>query len=169
MTKKRILSLLSICILIGMSSCKSTPVNTMSSFYSKNVECVGSDIYGNEVIQTKVLAKSKKEAMLKAQDKALETILFSGIIDGSKDCSIKPLLGGANVAENNKTYFDSFFKKNGQFKKFVNVQNTTSTSVEVRNGVKYEMYSVEVKVMRKALENKLIKDNILIKKSTDEK
>lgn len=154
---------------IGMISCKSTPSNTMSSFYSKSVECVGVDIYGNEIVQTKVLAKSQKEALLKAQDKALETVLFLGLVDEVKGCFSKPLIGGANVRERNKSYFDDFFKKRGSYKKFVSVQNVKVISNEIRNGVKYDMYGIEVNVARKDLENKLVKDNIIIKHTTNEK
>lgn len=151
-------------ILIGalllLSSCASKPGPSISSFYTKEIECAGKDAFGNESYYVTITHNSKKEATFKAQERALHVMLFEGHLDNLGQCTQKPILGGSNRYEKNKAFFDGFFKKKRSYRKYTDTTLLTTGSAQYKQGEKQQTYRFKVTVDRQKLEKKLEKKKL---------
>lgn len=134
----------------------------VSGYYSYEVECIGNQMDGVQVLKAWGSGSSMKMAIEAAKKEAIDALLFKGIRKGKSVCSMKPIIVKVNAKEVYADYFESFYGKRGLYKKFVKTTKQgflkkSSTSSNDGN----VSYSVTVYVDIKKLKRQLINDNIL--------
>ena len=143
-----------------LSACVSKPGPSLSSFHTKEIDCAGKDAFGKESYYVTITDSNKKEAAYKAQERALYVMLFEGYLDNQGQCTQKPILGGANRYEKNKSFFEDFFKKKKSYRKYTVAEQLTTGSAQYKQGEKQQTYRFKVTVDRQKLEQKLSKKNL---------
>lgn len=160
--KMQKLLLLSFMVLI-FAQCKTTT----PSFYNYNTQCLSVELDGSQTLKAWGKGRSWKDAADQAKKNAVRDVIFKGILDGSDECKVKPLLMEVNAEEKYEAYFAAFFKDGGDYKNFVSLKDERIDRHIIRDkefrNKDQSIYSVVVRVLRKDLEEKLIQDNILKK------
>ena len=156
------LLLLSLVIAL-FTQCKTTT----PSFYNYKTECLGVELDGSQTLKAWGKGRYWKDAADQAKKNAVRDVIFKGILDGSDECKMKPLLMEVNAEEKYEDYFANFFKDGGEYTKFISLKDERIPRHIIRKkdfrNKDQSTYSVVVRVLRKDLEQKLIKDNILKK------
>jgi hypothetical protein len=150
-------------VIVFFTQCKTT----VPSFYNYKTECLGVELDGSHTLKAWGKGRYWKDAADQAKKNAVRDVIFKGILDGSDECKVKPLLMEVNAEEKYQDYFAKFFKDGGEYKKFVSLKDERihrriHRTRDSRNQDQ-STYSVVVRVLRKDLEQKLINDNILKK------
>lgn len=146
--------------LIVVGGCKTS--NDVSGFYSREIECMGSELDGSVTLKTWGRGKNKSDALEQAKKEAVNAVLFTGIRNGKPDCDTRAVLNAPNIRQNKSDYFNRFFADGGDYKKFVSDKDETSgqrEKVESRDGE--VMYGFIIRVMRSELQKQMIRDGIL--------
>ncbi len=149
-------------ISLTMWSCK-TP-ETVSGYYNYEVECLGNEYDGSQIVKTRGTGRDRKEAEANARKNALHDIMFKGVRNGTSDCSSRPLIVKPNAEENNEVYFKRFFSEGGIYSKFVSlhreplIDRNFKTNPRSNSKVAYAMV---LKVNVSSLKSHLIKDQII--------
>jgi hypothetical protein len=156
------LLLLSLVVFL-FTQCKTTT----PSFYNYKTECLGVELDGSQTLKAYGIGRYWKDAADQAKKNAVRDVIFKGILDGSTECRVRPLLMEVNAEEKYEDYFAKFFKDGGEYKKFVSLKDERINRHVYRKrdfrNKDQSTYSVVVRVLRKDLEQKLINDNIIKK------
>jgi len=150
-------------VVLLFTQCKTTT----PSFFNYKTECLGVELDGSQTLKAWGKGRYWKDAAEQAKKNAVRDVIFKGILDGSDECKVKPLLMEVNAEEKYEDYFAKFFKDGGEYKKFVSLKDErihrhVYRERDFRNKDQ-STYSVVVRVLRKDLEQKLINDNIIKK------
>jgi hypothetical protein len=150
-------------VVLLFTHCKTTT----PSFYNYKTECLGVELDGSQTLKAWGIGRYWKDAADQAKKNAVRDVIFKGILDGSNECKVKPLLSEVNAEEKYEDYFAKFFKDGGEYKKFVSLKDERINRHVYRKrdfrNKDQSTYSVVVRVLRKDLEQKLINDNIIKK------
>lgn len=159
--KKTLIAGLGACAVLMLSGCK-TPTEISSEYasYGFETECLGLDPDGSQTLRTWGNGISKSKAIEQARRNAVETVIFKGITAGTGDCSKRPLVNEANARERYEDYFNSFFRADGAFNRYVTLEEKRTSRIKSKN-TSQEAWSVVVKVDRSALRQRLISDNVI--------
>jgi len=156
------LLLLSLAIVL-FTQCKTT----VPAFYNYKTECLGVELDGSHTLKAWGHGRYWKDAADQAKKNAVRDVIFKGILDGSDECKVKPLVPEVNAEEKYEDYFAKFFKDGGEYKNFVSLKDERIPRHIYRKrdsrNQDQSTYSVVVRVLRKDLEQKLINDNIIKK------
>ncbi|GHT12877.1 hypothetical protein AGMMS4956_08170 [Bacteroidia bacterium] len=122
------------------------------------IEPVGVGAQGTYLIKVWSYSKKTVVAMEQAKKNAVHGIIFKGFTGGSGLTSQKPMAPNANVFEEHKDYFESFFANGGKYMQFVNISNSGAIAAgdRVKVGKEYKVgvvVSVNKDALRKELEN----------------
>ena len=101
-------------ILAGCSSKKS-----VSSYHSFESECLGVELDGSETLRAWGRGKNRTDAIEQAKKNAVRDVLFKGVVAGSRECSVRPLITEVNAQERYASYFNDFFRDGGEYLKYV--------------------------------------------------
>lgn len=142
-----------LCIVVACS-----PKKSIATYYSYKTECLRSELDGTEVFKTWGTGENEGEATQLALKNALNDILFNGITDGKKDCSMNPIVAEPNARKKYEEYFNGFFTKGG-YNNYISIDKSASI-VNKQSSNKYTVGLV-VTIMRSKLENKLKQDGII--------
>lgn len=162
MKKYKFLLLSVVIIFLGASGCK-TP-ETISGYYTYELECLGNELDGGQIVKTWGTGRDRKEAEANARKKVLHEIIFKGVRNGTADCLARPLVSAPNAEENNELYFRRFFSEEGIYTRFVSLHREPffdknfKTNPRSNNKVAYAMV---LKVDMASLKNHLIHDQII--------
>ena len=132
-------------ILAGCSSKKS-----VSSYHSFESECLGVELDGSETLRAWGRGKNRTDA-----------VLFKGVVAGSRECSVRPLITEVNAQERYASYFNDFFRDGGEYLKYVSMEDKKTNSNTKASNKTQISYSTTVRVLRSQLQQKLIEDKIL--------
>ena len=161
MKSKLIISLFIAIIIVVFCSCKTQT----ASFYTYKVECLGVELDGSQTLKSWGKGRYWKDAADQAKKNAVKEVIFKGILEGSDECKVQPLLTEVNAEEKYESYFNTFFKDGGEYTKFVSLKDERIPRHIIRTrdsrNQDYSVYSVVVRVLRTDLKQKLINDNIL--------
>lgn len=113
------------------------------------VSCLDCD-NGVQLLRAWGKGNNKSEALDRARKNALEAVIFQGISEGVRTCSPKPLLPGANVRENNRDFFRSFFEDKGMWKNFARLDEKRGSRLASKNST-IENWEASISVDRDAL------------------
>lgn len=103
-------------ILAGCSSKKS-----VSSYHSFESECLGVELDGSETLRAWGRGKNRTDAIEQAKKNAVRDVLFKGVVAGSRECSVRPLVTEVNAQERYASYFNDFFRDGGEYLKYVSM------------------------------------------------
>lgn len=143
-------SFLFVCTIALLAACNSPKeVSQAVATVDFKVSCLSCD-NGVQTLRAWGKGNNKSQAIDRARKNALEAVLFSGITDGAKSCSPKPLLPGANARENNRLFFNSFFAEKGQWQKFARLDEKRGSRLASKSNT-VENWEVSVSVDREAL------------------
>jgi hypothetical protein len=121
--------------------------------YTFDIECHKNNFDGTLVLKSFGLSNlNYKEALLEAKKRALYQIIFEGVSKGASDCVSLPILNDLNAKSKHEAYFNKFFKKNGEFNKYVEIKPST-------NNNKDKVFYLTIK--KSDLKAKLEEDGIL--------
>ena len=138
-------------ILAGCSSKKS--VSSYHSFESVFVQQVSERNAGISVCHVICVEQAKKNAV--------RDVLFKGVVAGSRECSVRPLVTEVNAQERYASYFNDFFRDGGEYLKYVSMEDKKTNSNTKASNKTQISYSTTVRVLRSQLQQKLIEDKIL--------
>ena len=124
-------------------------------------ECMGVELDGSQTLRSYGTGRNKSDAIEQAKKNAVYAVLFTGINSGSSECEMRPLLGGSNAREKYAKYFDAFFKDGGEYSHYISSDDEKTGSKSHKKTKTFVNYAVTVRVLRTALKEKLIADNIL--------
>ena len=105
--------------------------------------------------------KNRTDAIEQAKKNAVRDVLFKGVVAGSRECSVRPLITEVNAQERYASYFNDFFRDGGEYLKYVSMEDKkTNSNMKASNKTQIS-YSTTVRVLRSQLQQKLIEDKIL--------
>ena len=152
--RKIFIALLSALCFHQMACAKSYPFDMKHSY---NVEIVRVGSQGTKYLKVVRTAGSVNKAIDGAMQDAVAACIFAGVEGKENAGKIQPLLRGKDVYDNNKRFFDDFFKK-GKFMNYVKNVNSGYPSgednVKTNNGYRICLYVIVMyDKLRKYLEN----------------
>ena len=146
-------------LLLVLTGCGSK--QSVSSYHSFESECLGVELDGSETVRAWGRGKNRSDAIEQAKKNSVRDVLFKGIIAGSRECSVRPLLAEVNAQERYAYYFNDFFRDGGKYLNYVSMEDKkTSSNMKTSNKTQVS-YSITVRVLRSRLQQKLIEDKIL--------
>lgn len=127
-----------------------------AAFYNYEVECLGTGMDGTQLLKVWGYGKNKTEAVEQAKKDAVHAVIFKGVPTGKPGCMQRPLATKAGAEQQHNDYFQTFFKKNGPYLKFVTISNDGSIDPadRLKAGKKYKI-GVTVSVAHSALRKEL--------------
>lgn len=157
MKKSVIISMLALLLLSGCNASKK--IDSTYAYNDFEVKCVATD--GEyELLRSWGKGNDKKSSLVQARKNALRAVMFKGITGGVGGCRMHPIVTAVNAEENNREYFNNFFSENGQWSKFVKIDEKRGSRKLSRNK-EIENWEVTVAVDLNQLINHLRKDNII--------
>ncbi|MEI7596368.1 MAG: hypothetical protein WCK02_11520 [Bacteroidota bacterium] len=149
--------------IVSFSGCKTK--SKISGSYTHKTECMGVELDGSQTLKAWGSGRNRADAIEQAYKNAIRDVLFTGILEGKTECSVKPLVPEVNAQEKYEDYFNKFFADGGTYKEFVSEKDGSKYHIEVvkqrEKSGSQEMYGVVVRVLRAELKQKLKTDNIL--------
>ncbi|MEI6765833.1 MAG: hypothetical protein WCM76_09345 [Bacteroidota bacterium] len=157
-----ILSVFAISMLI-ISGCN--PQRHLAGNYTYKTECLGVELDGSQTLKAWGNGRNRADAIEQAKKNAVRDVLFNGISDGKKECSVKPIIFEVNAQETYQDYFNKFFADGGAYKEFVSGKDGSTAHVEVikerKQAGSQETYGIVIRVLRAELMAKMKADGII--------
>lgn len=151
-------------LLLCMAGCKSKEgAVTTAAFHTYETECLGKGTDGRQTLRVWASGSSRRDAVEQARKKAVSDVIFKGIQAGSGDCTAYPLLDSPTVRTQHQAYFDKFFSKGGDYRKFVTDPVGGNDATEKLQGDGTLTCGIVVIIDRSALRLKLETDGIIKK------
>lgn len=149
-------------VAVALASCK-TPqtVDSTLAYNQFSIVCMGTDLDGSQTVRSWGKGQNKAQAIESARKNAVRAMIFKGIIDGSPECSKKPLVNEVNAEEKYENYFNTFFSDGGAYKQYTSLSDEKRNSRLKSSDKNIENWGVVVRVDRNALKQRLIDDGIL--------
>lgn len=145
-------------LVLGGVACKSA-----AETKTYEVEPVSTGSQGNYLIKVWSYSKKANVAIEEAKRNAVHTVIFRGFAGKQGVPGQKPLASSPSIEQENKAYFDEFFKDGGKYLNYVSISGDGVVRAEdrLRVGKLYKVgviVSVNVAQLRKELEkDKIIK------------
>ena len=92
-------------LLLVFAGCSSK--KSVSSYHSFESECLGVELDGSETLRAWGRGKNRTDAIEQAKKNAVRDVLFKGVVAGSRECSVRPLITEVNAQERYASYFNS--------------------------------------------------------------
>lgn len=126
-----------------------------------NYEIVGAGVgtQGSYLVKVWVVSKKSKPDINLIKKCAVHGVLFRGFVNDNKRGGQKPLAGSPAVEQNNKSYFEDFFKDEGFYRNYVTM---VSDSYEIVKTKKKEYrIGTTLSVFSDQLRKQLVNDGII--------
>lgn len=162
MKKKCFIYFLVIGILL-LTGCKTKDVTT-AAYHGYETECLGKSMDGSQTVRVWASGRNRTDAMEQAKKKAVYDMVFTGVQAGSGDCNAYPIVDEANARKKYEDYFNLFFADGGDYKAFVSIASQDKAEMQTFHGNGRQTLGIIVTVNRSALRQRLVNDNIIIKK-----
>ena len=125
---------------------------------NSEIECVAVGNQDTKLIKVWVLVKNPNKAVDQAKLNAIHGMIFNG---ASGKCNIKPISINPNAEQENRLFFNNFFRKNGDYLRFI---NTSSVKINPNDRIKilgnYKI-GVQLSVNYKSLQNYLMTNKVV--------
>ena len=136
---------------------------TTAPFLKYEVECMGTEMDGSQMVKAYGKGKNKLDAIEQAKKVAIEAVLFKGVRSG-EGCNPQPLIPNPNARKQNETYFNKFFSDGGIFQNFIYMGDSQDRYIEVKQSTSKEVvYGVVMTIKTTQLKDELIKKGIIEK------
>jgi hypothetical protein len=132
--------------------------------YDYKTECMGSELDGSITVKAWGNGRNSSDALEQAKKNAVYDVLFKGIREGKSQCRQMPLLPAGNARIKHEHYFNQFFRDNGEFLKYVSLQDERFSDRwnRDRKGARQSVtYGIILRIHRSDLKERLISDGIL--------
>lgn len=137
--------------------------------WNYEIACEGTGLQGTYLVKVWSYSKRPKVAIEQAKKNAVHGIIFKGFVGNSSNgCKTqKSLSRSANIQEEHRSFFKSFFSDGGKYMKFVNLSTDGSVRANDRLKVKRNLYKIAVVVsVNKDALRKDLEEAGIIKKLT---
>ena len=125
---------------------------------NSEIECVAVGNQDTKLIKVWVLVKNPNKAVDQAKLNAIHGMIFNG---ASGKCNIKPISINPNAEQENRLFFNNFFRKNGDYLRFI---NTSSVKINPNDRIKilgnYKI-GVQLSVNYTSLKNYLMTNKVV--------
>jgi hypothetical protein len=125
---------------------------------NSEIECVAVGLKNTKLIKVWVLVKNPDKAVAQAKLNAIHGMIFKG---AAGKCIIKPISLETNNEIEKKKFFDNFFRKNGDYLRFI---NTSSVKINPNDRIKilgnYKI-GVQLSVNYTSLQNYLMSNKVV--------
>lgn len=125
------------------------------------IECISVEQDGSQTLRVWGKGRNKKDAIEQAKKNAVYEVLFNGVIKGNNGYNQRPIITEVNARERHSEYFDSFFTDNGDYLKFISMEDKRLGSTERKINSKQVNYCITVRVLIPQLRQHLITDSII--------
>ncbi len=141
-------------ILVCIFSCKVQ----QDAGYQYEMVCQGVGLQGSNLVKVYSYGRTAKKAIENVKKDAVHGILFKGIVGGN-GCSRQPAIVSNQAHNENKAFFEEFFK--GEYLRFVHLSSngTVSAKDRLKVGNQYKVgviVSVNKRDLRKYLEEQKV-------------
>lgn len=139
------------------------------AYHEYEPECLGVELDGSQTLRVWGNGKNKNDAVEQAKKNAIRAVVFKGIRNGLSGCNIQPVIFEVNAEEKYEDYFNAFFKDNGEYLKYVTMEDEKRDNIFKKDKEKeksrhFVKYGITVRVLRSELKKRFENDNILPKK-----
>lgn len=126
-----------------------------------NYEIVGAGIgsQGTYLVKVWVVSKKKKPDINLIKKCAVHGVLFRGFVNDNNRGGQKPIAGSPVVEQNNKSYFESFFKDEGAYRNYVTMVSNSYDIVKTKK--KEYKIGATLSVFSDQLRKQLTNDGII--------
>jgi hypothetical protein len=91
----------------------------VSGFFPVEIDCLGVELDGSQTVLSNGEGRNRIDALEQAKKNAVNAVLFSGFVGNNRGCSVRPLILEIDGRLKNETYFNAFFKDDGEYLKYV--------------------------------------------------
>ncbi|NCC98963.1 MAG: hypothetical protein EOL95_04555 [Bacteroidia bacterium] len=135
--------------------------NNTSAYYNSETECLGVELDGSQTLRVWANGRNKTDAVEQCKKNAVNEVIFNGIKNGNGGCNKKPLITEVNAKEKYEYYFNIFFKDDGEYKKYISMEDSRTFTKKRLKRSEQVKYGITVRVNRGDLQDRLIKDGII--------
>lgn len=135
--------------------------STNSAYYNSDTECLGVELDGSQTLRVWATGRNKTDAIEQCKKNAVNEVIFKGIQSGNGGCSNKPLIMEVNAKEKYEYYFNVFFKDDGEYLKYISMEDTRTLTKKRLRREEQVKYGLTVRVLRAELQARLIQDGII--------
>lgn len=153
-------SFLTFMTVIALVSCTTTKP---TAYMTYETQCLGVELDGSQTLLSWGEGKNKADAEEQAKKNAVRDVIFRGIHAGKSDCTRPPLINTPNAERKYEEYFNRFFADNGEYKKYISMEDQKRRSNDKESYQYGEKRSVTVRVYRSELKKRFQEDGILPK------
>lgn len=147
-------------ILICAAMLTLLPVQVLKA-QSYETECINVEQDGSQTLRVWGEGRNRGDAIEQAKKNAVYEILFRGVQKGNKGYNLRPIVTEVNARERYRTYFDTFFKDGGDYRKYVSMADRRwGTTQKIETGIQVR-YCTTVRVLVPELRARMIKDGII--------
>lgn len=148
-------------VTLALTGCK-TPTQISGEYASTGfpVTCMSLDPDGTQTLRTWGTGINKDKAIEQAKRKAVEAVIFDGITAGNGGCNKRPLVNEVNARERYEDYFNTFFRADGAFNRYVELEEKRTSRIKSSSS-SMETWGVVVRVNRTELKKRLADDNVI--------
>lgn len=149
-------------VMLILGSCRGNQnVSESVSYYNFGTSYVNASPSGIVTIRSWGSGPDKSQAIEEAKKNAVYDMIFKGIKGAPKGYMSTALVNEVNARERYAEYFDRFFAKGGEYKKFVKETSGSDNSRVKSKSNGRENFGVTVNVDRPALQKQLREDGII--------
>lgn len=146
---------------IGLGACRSTQkVQQSYAYYGFDTSLINISSSGMVTVHAWGSGPNKGQALEEAQKNAVADVIFKGF-STSNSYLAKPILNEVNARERYAAYFDRFFAKGGEYRKFVKEASSSDKSRTEATTDGRKNFGMTLIVDRNALVAQLKADGIL--------
>lgn len=157
--KKGIQIVLGLAIVSLLASCGA---KISQAHYDQKSQVLSANYDGTYVIRTQVRARNAAIAFTDAQRKVVKEALFEGFEPGSSGVeALKPIVFDKNAPAKYEDYFNTFFKDNGEWTKYVSLKDKRTGTTRYKRADSQMVETVTVSIDRAKLKKKMQADGII--------
>lgn len=148
-------------VALSSVSCRSNKeVSESLSYYHFETTCINASPSGLLTMRAWGSGPDKSQAIEEAKKNAVSDVIFKGVKGAPSGYLSQPIVTEVNARERYAEYFDRFFAKGGEYKKFVKETSGSDGSRTKSKSDGRENFGVTVTVDRSALAAQLKNDGI---------
>lgn len=133
----------------------------MATFQKQVIECLGIEGDGSQTLRVTGTGRNKADAIEQAKKDAVYAVIFTGIRSGMGGCDSRPLINEQNARDKFDEYFNIFFMDNGEYLKYVSMEDRKLRSNAKSKNKYFKNYRVTVRVIRNELRARLKADGVI--------
>lgn len=148
-------------IIFALMLCSFNANAQMATYQKQAIECLGVEGDGSQTLRITGTGRNKADAVEQAKKDAVSAVIFTGIRGGLKGCDSRPLINELDARDKYDEYFNIFFMDNGEYLKYVSMEDRKRGSTVKSKNKYFTNYRVTVRVLRSDLKARLRADGVI--------